>query len=530
MASDNLFRCGLLRAALGLWFFFISIMGVAQTINLKSLTVSPNAPVSGNTSKGRVTATTPAPAGGAVVSLSSSNTNVATVPASVEIPAGASAASFTVKTRTVSIAKTVTITATSANSVSAKLTVNPAATVNWNGGPGPAFPVTNQCFAGDFNGDGKTDLACYTGTGGIWNVVLSTGSGWKSESWDGGPGVAIPVTDQCFAADFNGDRKTDLACYTGNPGSWNIALSTGKGWKSAVWNNGPTPPYEWYVVPVGGQCFAGDFNGDGKTDISCPASLVGNCGLPQYGCTTSVWNTGLSTGTGWNLESWNGGPGVPGVAIPVSDQCFTGDFNGDGKTDLACWTGEGGWWYVTLSAGNSWSTSNWLGGPTPPQEWYVTPVGGQCFTGDFNGGDKADIACPASLVTCGGSICTSAAWNVALSTGTGWNLESWDTGGPGVAIPVTGQCLSGDFNGDGKTDLACWTGEGGWWYVVLSARNSWNLSNWLGGPTPLQEWYVTPVGGQCFSGDFNGDGITDVACYSGTGGAWNVALSTGKGW
>jgi hypothetical protein len=37
MASDNLFRCGLLRAALGPWFFFVSIMSVAQTINLKSL-------------------------------------------------------------------------------------------------------------------------------------------------------------------------------------------------------------------------------------------------------------------------------------------------------------------------------------------------------------------------------------------------------------------------------------------------------------------------------------------------------------
>jgi FG-GAP-like repeat len=408
MANDNLFRCGLLRAALGLWLCFVSSMGVAQTINLKSLTVNPNAPVSGNTSKGRVTATTPAPAGGVVVSLSSSNTNVATVPASVEIPAGASAASFTVKTRTVSIAKTVTITATSANSVSAKLTVNPAATVNWNGGPGPAFPVTNQCFAGDFNGDGKADLACYTGSGGIWNVVLSTGSGWKSESWSGGPDVAIPVTDQCFAADFNGDHRTDLACYTGNTGSWNIALSTGKGWKSEAWNNGPTPPQEWFVTPVGGQCFAGDFNGDRKTDIACPASLV-TCGGSI--CTTPLWNTGLSTGTGWNLKVWNEVGGPWGAAIPVTGQCFTGDFNGDKKTDVACWTGNGGRWYVALSTGTSWNESDWLGGPIPLDEWFVTPVVGQCFTGDFNGDGITDVACYSG---------SNGVWAVGLASGKGW--------------------------------------------------------------------------------------------------------------
>jgi hypothetical protein len=81
-----------------------------------------------------------------------------------------------------------------------------------------------------------------------------------------------------------------------------------------------------------------------------------------------------------------------------------------------------------------------------------------------------------------------------------------------------------------KTDVACWTGNGGRWYVALSTGTSWNESDWLGGPIPLDEWFVTPVVGQCFTGDFNGDGITDVACYSGSNGVWAVGLSSGKGW
>ena len=84
-----------------------------------------------------------------------------------------------------------------------------------------------------------SDLACYTGGSGSWNVVLSTGIGWNSQFWNGGPEPAIPVTDQCIAGDFNGDGKTDLACWTGEGGSWNVVLSTGSGWNSQFWNGGP---------------------------------------------------------------------------------------------------------------------------------------------------------------------------------------------------------------------------------------------------------------------------------------------------
>jgi hypothetical protein len=118
---------------------------------------------------------------------------------------------------------------------------------------------------------------------------------------------------------------------------------------------------------------------------------------------------------------------------------------------------------------------------------------------------------------------------MSLSNGNGWNGELW-SGGPGVAMPVSDQCFSGDFNGDGKADLACWSGfAGGIWGVALSTGSSFGGGLWNGGPAPIYEWYTQPVGGQCFTADFNGDGLTDVACYSG-GGVWQVGLSTGSGW
>ena len=99
-----------------------------------------------------------------------------------------------------------------------------------------------------------------------------------------------------------------------------------------------------------------------------------------------------------------------------------------------------------------------------------------------------------------------------------------------VPLPMTQQCFSGDFNGDGKADLNCWTGEGGGWAVALSTGSGWQASIWSGGPVPVEEWNVVPVSGQCFTGDLNGDGKTDLACYTGAGGVWSVALSSGSGW
>ena len=52
MVNGKVFRSGLLRAMLGILLFFVPQISVAQTIQLSSLTIKPNAPVSGNKSTG----------------------------------------------------------------------------------------------------------------------------------------------------------------------------------------------------------------------------------------------------------------------------------------------------------------------------------------------------------------------------------------------------------------------------------------------------------------------------------------------
>ena len=79
---------------------------------LSSLTLNPSSVIGGaQSSTGRVTLSSPAPAGGVTVMLSSSNPGVANVPSSVVVPAGATTATFTVRTSAVLISTSVTISA-----------------------------------------------------------------------------------------------------------------------------------------------------------------------------------------------------------------------------------------------------------------------------------------------------------------------------------------------------------------------------------------------------------------------------------
>src|SRR5438067_2318757 len=69
-------------------------------------------------------------------------------------------------------------------------------------------------MTGDGNGEGREVMVCSTGGGGNWHVVMWTPTGWQTVAGGGGPRPAIPVTNQCLTGDWNGDGKTDMACWT----------------------------------------------------------------------------------------------------------------------------------------------------------------------------------------------------------------------------------------------------------------------------------------------------------------------------
>ena len=321
---------------------------------------------------------------------------------------------------------------------------------------------------GDFNGDGKLDLA--VASGGV-SVLLGNGDGTfqaaKSFVVSGSPwAVAI--------GDFNGDGKLDLATANGGgglePGTVSVLMGNGDG----TFLEAPT-----YAAGAAGSHIAvGDFNGDGKLDLVTNGVLLGN------GDGTFRAPLAFPAGTYSSLA--------------------VGDFNGDGKLDLAGITSVGIWVALGNGDGTFQPAQNFTcGGPCRP---------GMVVVGDFNGDGRLDLVLTDVLY-----------WRLFLFMGNGDGTfqAAREVGGGGVPDFVA----VGDFNGDGVLDLAVAAEDD----LTDYGRVLVLLGN---GDGTFQAPLTVAAGDDATSiavGDFNGDGKPDLAVANeGFKDVW-VLLGNGDG-
>jgi hypothetical protein len=178
----------------------------------------------------------------------------------------------------------------------------------------------------------------------------------------------------------------------------------------------------------------------------------------------------------------------------------TGDFNGDGKTDLL-FRNTSGLFTEWQSTGSSFNSNVYVDGT-------VSTAFALAAIGDFNGDGKSDLI-----------------WR---NTSTGLFTEWQSTGSgftPNVDVDGTLSAVwalvgAGDFNGDGKTDLLFrntstggfteWQSNGNGFtpnvYVDSSVGTAWTLAG---------------------TGDFNGDGKTDLLFRNTSTGGFTEWQSTG---
>ena len=234
-----------------------------------------------------------------------------------------------------------------------------------------------------------------------------------------------------------------------------------------------------------------------------------------------------STAAG-GLGDFAGWASVPGV------RQVTGDFNGDGKTDIALVPPPGTpWWYtlpVAMSHGDgSFTVTNTAAVGDFTSDWAQT-AGARVVSGDFNGDGKTDIA-----------LLGAPGWTsipIAYSNGDGSfgvvTAGLSNTGFAGWDSVAGVRVLTGDYNGDGRTDIALVPpANTPWWYTLpvafATASGSFMVTNTTGMGNFTAAWAQQP-GVRALAGDFNGDHKTDIALTGGSG--WNsvpVALSNGDG-
>ncbi len=212
---------------------------------------------------------------------------------------------------------------------------------------------------GDFNGDGHMDMA------GVWKdqdltsiaVYLSDGSRFQAPvQWTvrgGGWGDDTKWT----SGDFNGDGKWDLAAIWDNGGSNTLTVwqSTGSGFAPAHW---ATNAGGWIATTV---WLAGDYNGDGHLDLAAvwhDADATSIAVYPSDGSHFGHWSQWSQRDGGWiDKAKW-----------------ASGDFNGDGKADIAAIWNDGGNNTLTVrqSDGSRFAQSHWArnaGGWSPSAAW-----------------------------------------------------------------------------------------------------------------------------------------------------------------
>jgi FG-GAP repeat/FG-GAP-like repeat len=251
-----------------------------------------------------------------------------------------------------------------------------------------------------------------------------------------------------------------------------------------------------------------DYNGDGYADVAASAPLAYVSGHKGAGNVVALYGTATGLTAGDHKTFSQNTSGVPGTAESGDQFGYTtasGDFNGDGITDLAVGAPfedvgsdtDGGAVTILWGAHGGLTGGTTLPDPAPSghDRWGFTLA-----AGDFDGDGKVDLAV-------GSSAATVYVYRHGI-TASGTSGARSTVKAPVISGSDAGpfNLTSGDVNGDGKVDLVVDgfdvndpDGTNANYYLPGSATG---LS--ASGAVKLPAGIITGVG------DVNGDGYGDI--------------------
>ncbi|MBL1083059.1 VCBS repeat-containing protein [Streptomyces actinomycinicus] len=268
-----------------------------------------------------------------------------------------------------------------------------------------------------------------------------------------------------------------------------------------------------------------DFNGDGIGDIATSAATAYVSGHRSAGQVVVTYGTATGVSSAKRTTISQNTSGVPGTA--EAGDLFGGDlayadFNGDGYDDLAVGamsekvgTDTNGGGLAILWGSASGLTGKGIDVPDPAPSSHDF-WGKTLAAGDFDGDGKADLAVGASAATLylyKGGFTTAGAYGSRTTVKP--PIQSGTNDYPYGPLNLT----AGDVNGDGRTDLVV---DG----YETETQYGWNTNYWLPGTASglsgssaeaLKPGIITAIG------DINGDGFGDIV----SGADWDAKDADG---
>jgi hypothetical protein len=286
------------------------------------------------------------------------------------------------------------------------------------------FWDAQKWLAGDFDGDGRADLANVFDDRDQASIDVHQSTGWtfavrrwatqQNGFWD---------AQKWLAGDFDGDGRADLANVFDDRGqaTINVSLSIGTSFAVQRWvtqQNGFWDAQKW---------LAGDFDGDGRADLANVFDEQGQVSIDVH----------MSTGSSFVVQRW----ATRQNGFWDAQKWLAGDFDGDGRADLANVFDDLGQASIDvyLSTGWTFASARWVtqqGGFWDAQKWLAA---------DFDGDRRVDLA---------NVFDDLGLDSIDIHRSTGWTFtsERWVTQQGGFWDAQ--KWLAGDFDGDGRADLA----------------------------------------------------------------------------
>ena len=282
---------------------------------------------------------------------------------------------------------------------------------------------------GDFNGDGKPDIAVVNSGSNNVSILLGNGDGTfqAAKNFDVGNSMT-----SIAVGDFNGDGKLDVVVFL--PGNFSVPIT---GEIRILMGNGDgtlQAPKVTTLTVSAAAISAGDFNSDKKWDL-----IVFNIDSSTEAVTLEIL-IGKGDGTFESPQT------IPSQAQGAN--FAVADFNKDGKIDLAIVVSGG----VQVLLGKGDGTFHISGTVTVETGFIATTI----LTADMDGDGRLDLLVKSQLPfeckkanpfdPCPPPPPQHFSFFPGLGNG---------TFGSGVIQELNHCCIVlGDFNGDGKTDLA----------------------------------------------------------------------------